>query len=70
LIVRPHFDVEDYSLPPGGAVFLQGLAAGKPLSAAADDALACHPDFDLAVNLAQLFSTGVAVTASIILPKD
>ena len=59
LVVRPHFDVEVRSLPPGGAAFLGALAAGLPLSGASDAGLAGHADFDLAGNLAGLIGAGV-----------
>ncbi len=39
LIVRPYLDVEVRLLPPGGAAFLQALAEGRSLGAAADAAL-------------------------------
>ena len=42
-----------------GAAFLGALAEGLPLSGAVDAGLADHADFDLAGNLAGLFSSGV-----------
>jgi hypothetical protein len=59
LVVRPHLEVEVRSLPLGGAAFLGALAGGLPLSGAVDAGLADHADFDLAGNLAGLFSSGV-----------
>jgi len=46
-------------MPLGGAAFLGALAEGLPLSGAVDAGLADHADFDLAGNLAGLFSSGV-----------
>ncbi len=59
LISRPEFDVEVRALPPGGAAFLTTLAGGATLSEAAEAAQVSAPDFDLARNLAALFSTGL-----------
>jgi len=56
LVSRPGFDVEIRRLPPGGKTFLQDLAAGSPLGAAAAAALAGDASFDLAANLAALFA--------------
>jgi len=64
LVARPALDVEVRRLPAGAATFLQSLAGGKPLGAAANAALASSPDFDLAINLASLFSTGFAIEAT------
>lgn len=63
LVVRPALDVEVRRLPPGADIFLNSLAAGNRLADAAGAALAQSPDFDLAANLAALFSTGLAVRA-------
>jgi len=70
LIVRPYLDVDTRLLPPGGATFLRSLRQGKPLAHAADEAAATQQDFDLAVNLAGLFSAGLVVALSIVSPKD
>ncbi|QAY94344.1 DUF2063 domain-containing protein [Methylovirgula ligni] len=59
LISRPKFDVEVRALPPGGAAFMTALAQTATLAEAAETALAAAPDFDLALNLAALFSTGL-----------
>ncbi len=59
LIVRPALNVLVRRLPPGGAVFLEALAAGAALSAAAERAFADDPHFDLTVNLAGAFEAGV-----------
>jgi hypothetical protein len=59
LVVRPQLDVEVRLLPPGGAVFLLALAAGRPIGEAAAAARADHPDFDLTLNLAALMGSGL-----------
>lgn len=60
LVSRPSLDIEVRRLPPGAKDFLQSLAAGQPLGTAGAAALAASADFDLAVNLAALFS-GLAI---------
>lgn len=65
LISRPRFDVEVRALPPGGAAFLKALAQGTPLAEAAAIAQAAAADFDLPVNLAALFSTGLVVSMAL-----
>jgi hypothetical protein len=59
-VSRPGLDTEVRRLPPGAKSFLQSLAAGQPLGAAAASALAVSKDFDVAVNLAALFE-GLAI---------
>lgn len=56
LIIRPGLDVEVRRLAPGGKSFLQSLAAGVPLGEAAARARMADGGFDLAANLAELFS--------------
>lgn len=71
VIVRTRGDVEVRQLPPGGAVFLDALAAGMPLGEAAAAAADADAAFDLAVNLAGLIGAELAtdlVTSS--LKKD
>jgi len=60
VVSRPRFDVEVRRLPPGGKTFLQNLAGGDTLSAAAAAAFAGNPSFDIAANLAALFA-GLAI---------
>jgi hypothetical protein len=60
LVARPHLEVEVRLLSPGGAAFLHALAAGRPLGAAAERALAECPQFDLTGNLAGLIGWGLA----------
>ncbi|MGP8232608.1 MAG: DUF2063 domain-containing protein [Methylovirgula sp.] len=59
LVSRPQYEVEVRALPPGGAVFLTALAQAATLVEAAEAAQASAADFDLAGNLAALFSTGL-----------
>jgi hypothetical protein len=47
LVARPRFEVEVYTLPPGGYVFAQALAQGKTVSSAAETAARAARDFDL-----------------------
>lgn len=58
-VVRPGFDPVPLPLPPGGAAFLEALAAGVPLAGAAG---AAGPDHDLAVTFGLLLAQG-AITA-------
>jgi len=58
LITRPGLEVAVRRLPPGGAAFLTALAAGAPLGAAAAEALADSPAFDLAGNIAGMLEAG------------
>ena len=59
LVTRPALEVIVRRLPPGGAAFLTSLIAGEPLGAAAGSALADHPEFDLAANIAGMIEAGV-----------
>jgi hypothetical protein len=70
LVARPCLDVEIRALPPGAALFLRSLGKGQALGEAALCALASAENFDLAVNLAGLFSAGLVVSLSIIIPED
>ncbi|TCL70348.1 DNA-binding domain-containing protein [Rhizobium sp. BK251] len=62
LVVRPHMLVEVHRLPPGGAAFLQALAKGATLAAAAEGAVLAAPEFDLSTNLAGLIQSGAFTT--------
>lgn len=64
LIVRPHMQVLVRQLPPGGAAFLAAIAARSTLEAAATAATEDAPDFDLAINLAGMFTAGAVVNFS------
>jgi len=68
LVARPYLEVQVRALPPGGAAFLLGLAAGCPLGEAAEAALADDPAFDLARNLAGLIGSGVV--QDIVIPSS
>ncbi|MCZ7658679.1 MAG: DNA-binding domain-containing protein [Xanthobacteraceae bacterium] len=61
LVMRPALDVEVRALPPGGAAFLEGLAAGAPLAAAIEAGLHETAEFDVSRNLAGLIGAGLAV---------
>jgi Putative DNA-binding domain len=58
LITRPDLDVVVRHLPPGGAVFLACLVAGRPLGDAAASALDASPAFDLAQSIAGMIQAG------------
>ncbi len=58
LITRPDLDVVVRHLPPGGAVFLASLIAGRPLGEAAALAMDASPTFDLASNIAGMIDAG------------
>jgi hypothetical protein len=64
LITRPDLDVVVRHLPPGGAVFLTELMAGRPLGEAAASALATTPSFDIASNIAGIIEAGAFTAAS------
>jgi hypothetical protein len=70
LVARPHFDVDVRRLPLGGTAFLRSLGSGKSLAEANAEALAHHKNFDLGINLAGLFSAGLAISLSIVSPED
>lgn len=60
LIVRPEYEVEVRRLSSGERIFLEILADKNSLGEAAGAAVAAGADFDLAKNLAALFS-GLAI---------
>jgi hypothetical protein len=61
LIVRPDAEVEVRAVPPGGAAFIEALAAGRWLATAAEAALAADGRFDLASNVRGLIAAGAIV---------
>jgi len=64
LIHRPEFEVEVRRISAGQAAFLRNLAARNPLGTAAGAAHAAEANFDLAGNIALLFSgLAIAVTS-------
>jgi hypothetical protein len=58
-VVRPAYDPEPLSLPPGGADFLMALTRGDMLGDAVDAAET--PGFDLAALLTLLLSAGAII---------
>jgi hypothetical protein len=58
LITRPDHDVVVTRLPPGGAVFLASLVAGRSLGEAAALALEASREFDIASNIAGMMEAG------------
>ena len=58
MITRAHMSVEVHRLLPGGAVFLEALSTGMPLSGAVGTAVAEAPTFDLSANLACALRAG------------
>ena len=65
LVVRPKLDVEVSRLPPGAADFLQHLASGERLGAAATSAIGACPAFDVAGAFQLLLATGFAAKISL-----
>jgi hypothetical protein len=61
LVTRPTLEVVVRHLPPGGAGFLESLAAGMPLGDAAERALEEAPGFDLAAGIAGLLEAGAFI---------
>ncbi|PIT04526.1 hypothetical protein TSA1_30065 [Bradyrhizobium nitroreducens] len=62
LITRPAFDVTVHRLPPGGAVFADGLISGLSLGEAAASALDAAAGFDIAANIAGLIEAGTFIS--------
>ena len=58
LITRPDLDVVVRHLPPGGAVFLTSLMAGRSFGEAAASALDASPAFDIASHIAGMIEAG------------
>ena len=69
LITRPDLDVGVRHLPPGGAVFLKSLIAGRTLGEAAACALEVSRSFDIASSIAEMIEAG-AFTAAILGDND
>ncbi|WP_322032626.1 DNA-binding domain-containing protein [Paraburkholderia sp. J76] len=61
LVVRPHAEVEVRRMTEGAATFVQRLAAGDSIAAAASLAQDDDPGFDLARAPGDLFATGAIV---------
>jgi hypothetical protein len=64
LVARPHLDVGVYRLSPGVATFLNRLATGEALGAAAGAASAEAAAFDLQAAIVMLFELGLVVGLS------
>jgi len=62
LLTRPALEVEVRQLPPGGAIFLNGLITGESLGAAASAAFSESPSFGLAANICGLLEAGAFTT--------
>ena len=65
LITRPDLDVGVRHLPPGGAVFLTSLIAGRSLGEAAASALLNSPSFEMASGIAGMIEAGAFTAVSI-----
>jgi hypothetical protein len=61
MVARPRLEVEMRRLPEGGASFILGLKAGRPIGEASAAALREAPGFDLQANLAGLIGSGAIV---------
>lgn len=70
LVLRPAFDVHVRALPAGAAAFIEALAQGRSLGAAADAALSETPTFDLARNLVGLVEAGAVVAFQTETPSE
>jgi hypothetical protein len=69
LITRPDLDVVVRQLPPGGAIFLTSLMAGRSFGEAAASALDASPAFDIASHIAGMIEAG-AFTAVTLEKQD
>lgn len=58
LVIRPAMTVRVHRLGPGGAAFVEALAAERSLGAAVEIAFADSPAFDLTANLAGALQSG------------
>jgi hypothetical protein len=65
LITRPDLDVVVRHLPPGSAVFLASLIAGRPLGEAAALAIDTSPAFDIASSIAGMIEAGAFTAATL-----
>ncbi len=61
LVARPDLEVATWCLPPGGYVFIGGLAERMTMAQAADRAAAATAEFDPAENLAILLRAGAII---------
>jgi Putative DNA-binding domain len=58
LITRPQLEVFVRHIPPGGAVFLESLAAARPFEEAAAAAMEACPSFDMGAAIAGMLDAG------------
>jgi hypothetical protein len=58
LVTRPKFEVELQKLNPAQSAFFNALAAGQPLSDAADAAFGISDDFDFTTSISLMMSSG------------
>jgi hypothetical protein len=65
LITRPDLDVVVRHLPPGGAVFLASLIAGRPLGEAAALAMDASPTFEIGSSIAGMIEAGAFTAATL-----
>ena len=65
LVTRPDHDVVVRHLPPGGAVFLTSLVAGRSLGEAAALALDASPALDIASHIAGMIEAGAFTAATL-----
>ncbi len=65
LILRPQADVEVRLLPPGAAIFIEGLASGRTVAEAAEVASAGDDRFELTAALVGLMETQALVDFTI-----
>lgn len=61
IIVRPEANVEVRSITTGSFEFIQGLASGRPVLTAFEQAIAADPAFDLSANLTDLIQVGAVI---------
>ncbi|MCT7377506.1 DNA-binding domain-containing protein [Chelativorans salis] len=65
LVTRPELEVIVRRLPPGGAAFLEGLMAGKPLGEAVVAALEDDERFVPAANIAGMLEAGAFTAVAV-----
>lgn len=64
VVARPALRVGVHAAPPGGGAFLNALANGSTLGAAAEQAMAANGAFDLAGQLQFVFQIGAVATVN------
>lgn len=61
MVLRPHLDVLVHPLPAAAFAFTRALDEGKSFASAVEAGARLDPAFDIAANLAGLFTTGAVV---------